>query len=146
MTEPVEVAIESALLTRARAFATAQSLTIALPNVAFTAPLATPTAHYLEAHFLPAPTNGLGLSTDSTNQHYGLLQISVYCGLGGGEYAPARIASAAIAYFKYRTAVTKDGFIATVWKQPYRGPAIKDATWLMIPVTIPYVCFAPNPA
>src|SRR6185369_12351696 len=105
MAEPVEVAIESALLTRAQAFATAQSLTIALPNVAFTAPVATPTAHYLEAHFLPAPTNGLGLSTDSTNQLYGIFQISVYCGLGGGELAPGRIASAALSYFKFGTFV-----------------------------------------
>jgi hypothetical protein len=148
MADPVEVAVESALLNRAIAFAAAQSpaLTIALPNVAFTAPVASPTAKYLQAYFLPAPTNGLGLSSNSTNQLYGLFQISVYQGLGGGELAPGRIASAILSYFKFETVVTKDGFSAKVWKQPYRGPGLKDDTWFCIPVTIPYVCFAPNPA
>lgn len=146
MADPVEVAIESALLTRAQAFATAQSLTIGLPNVAFTPPVATPTAKYLQASFHPAPTNGLGISSNSTNQLYGLFQVSVYTGLNGGELVGGRIASALLAYFKFETVVTKDGFSAQVWKQPYRAPGMKDDTWWCIPVMIPFVCFAPNPA
>jgi hypothetical protein len=121
-------------------------LTISLPNVAFTPPTSGPTSKWLRASFLPAPTNGLGLSTNSTNQLYGLFQMDVFYGLGAGELAPSRIASAILSYFKFETTVTKDGFSATVWKQPYRGPALKDDPWLQIPVTIPYVCFAPNPA
>ena len=149
MADPVEVAIESALLNRAVAFAASQSpaINIALPNVAdFSPPVATPTAKYLRATFLPAPTAGLGLSSNSTNQLYGLLQIDVFWGMNAGELAPSRLASQIIAYFKFETIVTKDGFTGTVWKQPYRSPMmIKDA-WMQIPVTIPYVCFAPNPA
>jgi hypothetical protein len=88
MADPVEVAIESALLNRAQSYATSQSLTIALPNVITTPPVATPTAKWLQAFFLPAPTAGLGISPNSTNQHYGIFQISVYYGLGSGELAP----------------------------------------------------------
>jgi hypothetical protein len=73
MADPVEVAIESALLNRAQSYATSQSLTIALPNVITTPPVATPTAKWLQAFFLPAPTAGLGISPNSTNQHYGHL-------------------------------------------------------------------------
>lgn len=148
MAEPVEVAIEKALLDRAIAFAAAQSpaLTISLPNIVFIAPTEGPTAKYLRASFLPAPTAGLGVNVHSTNQHYGLLQIDAVYGAGGGEYAPARIASAVISYFKFETEVTQDGFKARVWRPPYRGPLIKDDAWFFIPVSIPYVCFAQNPA
>jgi hypothetical protein len=149
MADPVEVAIESALLNRAVAFAASQSpaINIALPNVAdFTPPVATPTAKYLRATFLPAPTAGLGISGNSTNQLYGLLQIDVFWGLNAGELAPGRLASQIIAYFKFETTVSKDGFTAKVWKQPYRSPMmIKDA-WMQIAVSVPYVSFAPNPA
>ncbi|WP_029581939.1 phage tail terminator-like protein [Bradyrhizobium sp. URHD0069] len=155
MPDPVEVAIESALLNRAIAFAAAQSpaLTISLPNIAFTPPpdktASGSTVIYgkwLKATFLPAPTLGLGVSSNSTNQLYGLLQIDVFHGIGAGEYAPGRIASAILSYFKFETVVTKDGFSAKVWKQPYRSALMTKDAWTQIPVTIPYVCFAPNPA
>jgi hypothetical protein len=146
MADPVEVAIESALLNRAQSYATSQSLTIALPNVITTPPVATPAAKWLQAFFLPAPTAGLGISPNSTNQHYGIFQISVYYGLGSGELAPARIAAGIISYFKFGTEVTKDGFTAKIWKPPYRGPSLNDGTWLCVPVSIPFVAFAANPA
>jgi hypothetical protein len=142
MPEPVEVAIESALLTRAQAFALAQSLTISLPNVAFTPPVASPTAKWLRASFLPAPSVATGIPYDAHIQHYGIFQVDVFYGLGGGDLAPARIASSVISYFQRGTSVTKDGFTAQVTKSPYRGPTIKDDTWMMIPVSIPYLCFA----
>lgn len=146
MAEPVEVAIEKALLTRAQAFATAQTLTIALPNIAFTPPVMTQNAKYLRAYFLPAPTDGPGINSNSQNQHYGLLQVDVCYGAGAGEYAPGRIVSDLIAYFKRETKVTSDGFNAMIWKPPFRGPLLKDDPWFYIPVSIPYICFAPNPA
>lgn len=148
MAEPVEVAIEKALLDRAIAFATAQSppLTISLPNVAFTPPTTTPTAQWLRASFLPAPTAGLGISLKSTNQHYGILQIDAVRGAGGGEYAPTRLAALVIEYFKFQTFVSNSGFNVQIWKPPYRGSLMKDGTTFFVPVSIPYVAFAANPA
>jgi hypothetical protein len=148
MAEPVEVAIEKALLDRAIAFAAAQSpaLTISLPNVEFTPPTVSKTAKWLRANFLPAPAAGLGISVNSHNQHYGILQIDAVCGAGAGEYVPSRIAALVIAQFKFETAVTQDGFTAKVWKPPYRGSLMKDDVWFFIPVSIPYVAYAANPA
>lgn len=142
MAESVEVAIEYALLTQAQAFATANSLTISMPNIAFTPPTASPTAKWLRATHLPADTITMGLTPTSTKRHYGLFQIDVFYGLGSGELAPARIASQIIEYFPMGTQLTKDGFTVTVWKKPMRGQMLKDDPWMMVPVRIPYQCFA----
>lgn len=142
MTEPAEVAIESALLSKAQAFASAQSITISLPNIAFTPPAVSTSARYLRASFMPAPSIALGISNTSHNQHYGFMQLDVFYGQGSGEYAPGRIASAIIAYFPRGLKLVKDGTATRIIKQAYRGPMLKDDPWMMIPVTIPYVCFA----
>jgi hypothetical protein len=146
MVEPVEVAIEIALLARAEAFATAQNVPISMPNIKFTPPTAGPTAKWLRANLLPAPTAGLGVSASSSNQHYGILQIDAVFGGSGGEPVVARLAASVIAYFKMETKVYKDGFAAMVWKPPFRGSMLKDDPWMFIPVSIPYVAFAANPA
>ncbi len=151
MAEPVEVAIESALLTKAQAFAAAQSpaIAISLPNIAFTAPESKVTVggavtygKYLRASFLPAPSFETGIAWNAHNQHYGIFQLDVFYGQGAGEYAPGRVVSAAIAYFARGTKLTKDGFTVLINKVPYRGPMIKDDPWMMIPVSVPYLCFA----
>ncbi len=146
MAEPVEVAIESALLTKAQQFAAAQSpaIAISLPNVAFTPPALNSSAKWLRATFMPAPTASLPTGNGS-DQYYGLMQLDVFYGAGAGEYAPGRIASSLIAYFAKGTVLTKDGFTVRIHKRPYRGPMIIDGSgWAMIPVTIPFQCFSPQ--
>jgi hypothetical protein len=145
MSEAVEVAIEFALLERLKAFGTANSITIAQPNVAYTPPAVGTTAKWLRPTFLPVDTLTIGIADSSQNQHYGMLQVDVFYGQGAGEMAPARIASSLVAYFKRGTAVTKDGFTARVWKIPFRAPLMKDDPWVFVPVRIPYIAFAPNP-
>ena len=141
MPEPVEVAINAALIARAQAFATAQGIAISLPNIAFTPPAAGQNVKWLRATFLPAPTATLPVGSGA-DRYYGILQIDVFHGAGAGEYAPGRIASAVIDYFKRGTAMTKDGFTVRVYRRPTRGPMIKDDPWMMIPVTINFECFA----
>lgn len=145
MPDAPEVAIEGALLAEAQAFANAQSLTIAMPNRAFTPPTSAPTAKWLRATFLPADTETLGLGADDDNKHYGYLQIDVFHGQGAGALAPARIAAAAVTYFARGSKFTRDGITVEIIKQPYRMAALKDDPWLMIPVRIAYCCFT-NPA
>lgn len=142
MPEPVEVAIEAALLTRAQAFATAQGLTISLPNIEFTPPVASIPAKWLRATFLPAPSFEMGIAFNAHNQHYGILQLDVFYGEGAGEYAPGRIAAAVIQYFPRGTQMSKDGFRVRIIKAPYRGSLLRDDHWMLIPVSIPYLCFA----
>jgi len=149
MPDAVEVAIESALLAHAAAFANNNSLTISLPNIAFTVPAVSATAKYLRASFLPAPTNPLALSftaSKATNQHFGIFQVDVFYGQGGGEIAPARIAANIIEWFNPGTQLTGNGFTVQVIRPPYRGPILKTDPWMQLPVSIPYVSFAPNPA
>ena len=137
MTEAVEVAIELALSSRAQAFAASLSLPIALSNINFTPPA----GNYLRMTFLPADTATLCVGSGS-DQHYGILQLDVFSGVGIGEIAPGRIAAEAISYFKRDTLMTSDGFDVRVSKTPYRGPQIRDGSWTFIPVRIPYNTFA----
>jgi len=142
MTEAVEVAIGLALLDRAQAFATAQGLTIALPNIAFTPPTVSKAAKYLRATLLPADTATLGVSNSSHDRYYGFLQLDIFYGVGGGEIAPRRIAAAAMSYFIRGTRIQSNGFNVDVLETPKIGPqSIKDS-WAMLPLRIPYTCFA----
>src|ERR1043166_2958103 len=142
MTDAVEVAIELALMDRAKAFATAQGLSIALPNIEFTPPEITPNAKYLRASLLPADTAVLGVAFSATNQHLGLMQLDVFYGKGGGEIAARRIAAAIISYFIRGTRMTSNGFNVEVLQTPRIGPSTEQNSWLMLPVRIPYKCFA----
>lgn len=141
MTEAVEAAIELALLARAQAFATANNLPIALPDIAFTPPTVGKGAKYLRATFLPAETARLVLGSGS-DQHYGFLQIDVFYGAGSGEIAPARIAASIISYFKRDTVIPSDDVRIMVSRTPSRGPQSTKDAWTMLPVRIPYNCYA----
>jgi hypothetical protein len=146
MTDAVEVAIEAALLSSATEFANNNSITIALPNIAFIPPTVTLNAKFLRATFMPVPSLSLAVSFSGTNQHYGIFQIDVFYGQGSGEMAPARLAASIIENFKPGTTLSNSGFTTRIIKTPYRGPLIKDDPWTMIPVSIPYITFASNPA
>lgn len=145
MSDAAEVAIEAALLAQAQAFADAQSLTIAMPNIAYTPPTPTRTAKWLRASFFPVPTETLSVAP-GTNQHGGLFQIDCYAGAEGGEMLVARLAAAAIAYFKRGTSLSRDGFTIRILKAPYRTPLRRDDAWVAISVRIEFLCFANDPA
>lgn len=142
MADAVDVAIKAALLDRAQAFATAQGLgsAISMPNVEFTPPTAGKTAKWLRATLLPNETDSRRVSDTEPALHFGFLQIDVFYGLGAGELAPGRIASAAIDYFPRGTVFERDGFEIRITREPYPQPLIKDDPWAMIPVRIPYQC------
>lgn len=146
MADAVEVAIESALLNRLVAMTISPAIPVALPNVSFTPPQPSQTAFWLRGTFLPADTYSLGVPFGSTNQHYGLFQVDVFYGQGGGELAPGRIATSVIEWFKRGTTLTKDSFSVKIVQPPYRRTMIKDDPWVMIPVFIPYIAYATNPA
>ena len=146
MADAVEVAIESALLNRLIALTFSPVIPVSLPNITFVPPTAGDNVAWLRATFLPATSVELSVDFEGSNQHYGILQIDVFYGQGSGELAPARIAATIIQWFKRGTRVTKDGFVAQITRLPRRGQMIRDDPWQMIPVTIPYLAFAPSPA
>jgi uncharacterized protein DUF4128 len=145
VSDRAEVAVEIALLSQATAFAAAQSLTIALPNIKFTQPDPSPTAAWLRATFLPADSFTLSIAP-GVNQHYGLFQIDVFYGQEKGEIAAMRIAAEAAAYFKFGTVLTRDGVNVQIIDTPKIRQSLRDDPWIMIPVRIPYKAFAENPA
>lgn len=146
MAEPVEVAIEKALLNRVIAYCVSPAIPLSLPNVTFTPPVAAPGVFYLRASFLPAETFALGVGYNSTHQHYGIFQVDVFAKLGEGEYPAGRQAAGLIAYFKRGTQMYQDGFTVNIIRAPSRGPLLKSDPWIQIPVNIPYIAFASNPA
>lgn len=146
MADAVEVAIESALLNRLGLLTLSPVVAVALPNVKFPEPAAVPGARWMRAAFLPADSFAIGIANNAHNQHHGLLQVAVFGYLGDGDLAPRRVAAAVVSWFKRGTACTKDGFVATVYDTPRVRGGVKDDPWWMIPVSIPYRCFARPPA
>lgn len=135
-------AIEAALLSRAQAFAASQSLTISLPGKLFTPPTpVTLTSRWLRALFFPAPTETLHIVSNE-GEHFGFMQVDVFNGLGVIETGPSTIADALMAFFPYNKRLAGYGIVVEISGKPFRGPAIRDDSWLMIPVRIPYRCFA----
>jgi hypothetical protein len=146
MANAVEVAIESALLDHLRSLTFSPAITVAWPNVDFVPPIAGPNIKWLRPTFLPADSIALGVDYSANNQHFGIFQIDVFYGQGSGELAPGRIATSVIAWFKRGTKLTKDGFSVEVTRVPFRRRMIKDDPWVFIPISIPYLAFASNPA
>jgi hypothetical protein len=149
MADAIEVAIEGALLTRLRALTLSPAVTVSLPNVPFTPPTpVTQTSAWLRATFLPAPSMAMGVQYDAANRHSGIFQVDVFYGQGGGELAPARIASTIIQWFPRGSRYSQDSATVEIGignNIPRRGQMLKDDPWVMIPVSIPYVAYA-NPA
>lgn len=155
MPEPIDAAIEKALLDKAKAFAVAQSLTISVENGLgadgrhFKKPtIVDKTEQWLRASVLPIPTVTTGISFDAHAQHWGFLQIDVIRALGGGTLPIKRTISAIRGYFPMGLTLTQDGFEIQI--SPFvmkrvvsQGPLMEDGPgWMKIPVSIPWVCFA----
>jgi|SRR5215813_7394246 len=146
MADPADVAIERALNNQAQAAAAALSLPIAMPYVAFTPPTPSPTAAWLRSTYIPADTLGLGVDPQSSNQHYGLFWIDVFYALNTGEYGARRIAAQLCSFFKRGSEFVADGFRVQIWKPPFARPTMREDAWLHVPVLIPFIAFASNPA
>jgi hypothetical protein len=154
MPEPVNAAIEKALLDKAIAFAAAQSpsLSISLANGVgsdgrhFTKPVQAKDAQWLRATVLHVPALITGVAYRAHVKHYGFLQIDVIRGIGGGTIPMARTVAAIRAYFPIGLRLTQDGFVVEVNAHDMRavrqGPLMNDADgWVKIPVSIPWICF-----
>lgn len=155
MPEPVDAAIEKALLDKAIAFAAAQSpvLPISVQNGLaanggiFQKPAVSKTAQWLRASVLPAPSTSPCIGFGAPVNHYGILQIDVIQGAGGGTLPMDRVVSAIRDYFPLGLTLTQGGFEIKItpvaMRAVGRGPLMNDSDgWMKIPVSIPYQCFA----
>lgn len=144
MADPAIVAIEAALIERARTWAAGQSpaVPIALPNVAFAEPAPSQAARWARADFMPVPTVETGISFDAHLQHVGLLQVTVFMADGAGEPKLARLAASVIAYFPRGLKMARDGITVRIDRPSWRGPLIIANGWASIPVTVPFLSFS----
>lgn len=138
----IDATIEDVLLTRLEAFAGSQSMNLAKPNVAFDPP--TPVIYstkYLRATFVPVLTETMRVA-DGEDMHIGFLQADVFHGQGRGELVPRRIADALCSYFPYNLSLFSGTVRVDISAKPFTAQALFDNPWVIVPVRIPYRCFA----
>lgn len=143
-----EASILSALNTRLSQLTFSPAIPVSYPNVNFTPPSPSQTARWLRATHLPADTFSQTLDYGGTLRYAGLYQVDIFTGVNFGEPNATAIAELIISWFKRGTRLTKNNFTIET-DAPFRMSYVKDAesdSWWMLPVRIPYICYAKNPA
>lgn len=144
----VEASILSALNTRLSQLVFSPAIPVSYPNISFTPPSPSKTTKWLRATHLPADTFSQGIGYDSSNKYAGLYQVDVFVGNDAGEPAATAIAEAIINQFKRGTKLTKNNLVIEIQEAPSRLPYVQDSetkSWWILPVRVPYVCYATNP-
>lgn len=130
--------IEEALLDYLRIMP-AQTLVIAWPNSIYTP---VEGVSYLIPRFLPNRSDYAAIGGNSPKRHRGLFQVSIRGAIGSGT-ADASVADTIGAYYAgkiiaFETARVRIGSFDGSPGLPYRTAAIRDGTWNLTPVTIPW--------
>lgn len=96
---------------------------------------------YLEARYLPAPTNTLAVG-EGRDQYNGILQVTVVAPRNEGVEPAMAIADEVIRHFKKHTIIDGDGVRVKINRQPSQASPAGDGAWLRVPVSIVYNCMA----
>lgn len=96
---------------------------------------------YLEANHLPNATQTFTIGNGLHN-HLGFLQVTCYGPIDEGIIPLNEIAGEVIDFFKQGTIIAGNGVNVKIVQQPYTSQALKDGAWLLLPVSIPYICSA----
>lgn len=127
-----ETSIFDAFATTLAIFATAQSVPVAWPGVAFTAP---GSGQWIEMAWFPNETLNMGFGNDGPSNHRGFGQLSCCCRPGVGIEAVMTLAGNAIAAFAKGTALGP----ARVERKPWASTVLVAGDRISIPVTVPYL-------
>lgn len=141
MTEPLDVQIQSALLTQLTAApAILPPAQTAMPFTAFSPVLNVP---YLEAHrIMRAQPQSPGVPFVSFTRYRGIFQVDAVVPDSQGEAPGLRLASLVAARFVQGTVLFTVSYKIQLNTVPAIGPAVKDAPWVRYPVSIPYQVIA----
>ncbi|MDA8114990.1 MAG: phage tail terminator-like protein [Acidithiobacillus sp.] len=137
MTAPYS-AIRSAFVTRLQAFPGLPS--VAWENVPFTPATGVP---YLQPSLLPGEPTQAEIGTAGANRHVGIYQISIFAPTGTGIGAINTLRDGLCDHFKRGTILTYAGITVTCQKA-FPGPVIQETDWQHVPVSIRFMCDAPN--
>lgn len=138
MTEPVDVLIQAALCTRL--VGASSGTQIAMPLVEYSPVIGTP---YLDARaVLRAAPESPSIAFTGSVKFPGIFQVDAVVPDGQGEAPGLRLASLVAARFAQGTRLVAGSRWLTVMKTPTIAAAIKDASWIRYPVSIPYLVIA----
>lgn len=143
MSEPLDVAIQFALMTRLTSPAlTSPATPIAFPLVTFTP---TPGVAYLDARaILRAEPEHPGVAFDSDTIHRGIFQVDAVVPEGKGEAPGLRLASLVAARFAIGTTLPAGAWQLKILRPPAIASALVDSPWVRFPVSIPYFVVTNN--
>lgn len=141
----VEANVYKALTDRLQTLAFSPALPIAWPNITFPATGSTLPNAYLQVDFLPNRTNTRTLAASGSQQHRGILQVTLHMNTKAatGVRVPHEKADQIIAHYPLGLKLFESGVAVKVYRKPYGIPMpVKDG-WFSIPVTIEYEAYAP---
>lgn len=138
MTEPVDVAVQAALLAQLKTPAlTSPATPIAYPLVTY---VPTPGVSYYDAHaIMRADPQHDGLAFASSTLQRGIFQVDAVVPDGAGEAPGLRLAALVAARFAIGTVLVAGSYKLQFLKPPKIAAAVKDAPWVRFPVSIPFL-------
>ena len=143
-----EATIMRGLFERVKAFAESKApqLGVAWPEIGFPPPKdaegnALP---YLRAFLLPANTAAFAIDATGSNDHTGILQVSVFWPKGEGVVKPVDLAGEIASHFRRTTRIDLDGVRIDVAGPPSVGPVLPETDLVQVPVSVPYRSFVQN--
>lgn len=102
-----------------------------------------PAGAYLKADWLPNRTSGDFMANDSTQEHMGLLQVTVMVPSGSNAQATATGHADSIAtHFARGTVIDLSGLRVRIDQPPSVAPAVIEQDRFGVPVTIRYRAFS----
>lgn len=141
MAQGIDAMIAAALLDHLSDIVTNPVMPIAMPGVEFPKKGQAKPSRYLAAFFIPNATRTVTLA-NGTQQHVGLLQVSVFWEAGAGIIKPLDLAGQVIEHFSKDTSLLAGDIKIRVDREPWAAGPIQEPNGISIPVTISYHAFA----
>lgn len=147
MSATLQVDILTALVTRLVPVLTSPTSDITSPATPVAAPLLdytpTPGTSYLDIHpLMPAEPESIGLAFNATDIHRGIFQVDAVIPDNKGEAIGRRLAGLVAVRFAKGTKLVAGSYRVRVHRTPTIAAAIKDASWVRFPVSVPYFVIA----
>ncbi|WP_127524583.1 DUF4128 domain-containing protein [Mesorhizobium sp. Z1-4] len=139
MPTTIEARIEKALLERVNTITVSPALPIAWPNVNYTP---SPSTRYLRVNHIPNRAGRVHISSTAAHRRYGVLQMTAFLPKNGGPTNATELAGAVAAHFPADHEMTVEGVTVRVTEAPSIAQALPDDTHWMVPITVPYECWA----
>lgn len=122
-------------LLEVRLFDLKPNLPTSWDNVSFTPP----NSIHQRAYVLPAPTDNPSYG-DNLRRESGIFQVSICVPIGNGSSEALMRASVIKEWFHRGLSMEGDGLIVKIFKSPFSAPGMRDGTFYVVPVSIPYQC------